>query len=127
MALDGDAQILDGLAILLAAWGHEVFAGQDVEELRRRHAAAGGPPIDLVIADYRLAGGMSGSEAIARLSGYLGHAVPTLIVTGDTSPERLRELTATGRIVLHKPAAPERLRAAIREATGAGGVVSGAG
>ena len=69
---------------------------------------------------------MSGSEAIARLSGYLGHAVPALIVTGDTSPERLRELTATGRIVLHKPVAPERLRIAIREATGAGGVVSGA-
>lgn len=127
MALDDDAQILDGLAILLAAWGHEVFAGQDVEELRRRHAAAGGPPIDLVIADYRLAGGMSGSEAIARLSGYLGHAVPALIVTGDTSPERLRELTATGRIVLHKPVAPEHLRAAIRQVTGAGGGVSGAG
>lgn len=127
MALDDDAQVLDGLASLLAAWGHEVFAGQDVAQLRSCHVAAGGSPIDLMIADYRLAGGMSGSEAIEQLSGYLGRHVPALIVTGDTSPERLSELSATGRIVLHKPVAPERLRTAIREATGAGADVSGAG
>lgn len=125
MALDDDARVLDGLAILLAAWGHEVFAGQDVAQLRSRHVAAGGPPIDLIIADYRLAGGMSGSEAIEQLSGYLGRHVPALIVTGDTSPERLRELSATGRIVLHKPVAPERLRTAIHQASGAGAGCSG--
>lgn len=119
MALDDDTQVRDGLSTLLAAWGYEVLAGRDVEELRGRHLAAGGPPIHLIIADYRLAGGITGSEAIARLSGHLGHDVPALIVTGDTSPECLRELTATGRIVLHKPVAPERLRAAVHEAVGA--------
>ncbi|MCP4564241.1 MAG: hybrid sensor histidine kinase/response regulator [Bosea sp.] len=127
MVLDDDAQALDGLSTLLATWGYEVFAGRDVEDLCSRHAAAGGPPVHLAIADYRLGGGIIGSEAIVRLSGYLGHSIPALIVTGDTSPERLRELTATGRIVLHKPVAPECLRAAIHQAVGTGESVTSPG
>ncbi|MCV9936439.1 ATP-binding protein [Boseaceae bacterium BT-24-1] len=114
MVLDDDMQVLDGIAMLLAAWGYEPLAGRDVEALRHRHAGAGGQPVYLIIADYRLGGGMSGSEAIALLIEHLGYPVPVLIVTGDTSPERLRELTATGHAVLHKPVAPERLQAAIR-------------
>ncbi len=116
MVLDDDAQVLDGIATLLAAWGYEPLAGRDVEELCRSHAAAGGRPVHLIIADYRLGSGVAGSEAIARLIDHLGYPVPALIVTGDTSPERLRELTATGRTVLHKPVAPERLQAAIGDA-----------
>ncbi|AZO81653.1 hypothetical protein B5U98_09540 [Bosea sp. Tri-39] len=116
MVLDDDMPVLDGIAMLLAAWGYESFAGRDVEALCRRHAGAGQQPVHLIIADYRLGGGMSGSEAIAQLIEHLGYPVPALIVTGDTSPERLRELTATGHTVLHKPVAPERLQAAIGDA-----------
>lgn len=116
MVVDDDTQVLAGLATLLAAWGYDSFCGADVEELCRRHQAAGARPVDLIIADYRLKRDLTGSEAIARLELYLGYPVPALIITGDTSPERLRELTATGHRVLHKPVAPERLQAAIREA-----------
>ncbi|WP_244448732.1 hybrid sensor histidine kinase/response regulator [Bosea sp. LC85] len=116
MVVDDDVQVLAGLATLLAAWGHDPVCGADVEELCRRHEAAGADSVHLIIADYRLKRGLTGSEAIARLERYLGYRVPALIVTGDTSPERLRDLTATGRLVLHKPVAPERLQAAIREA-----------
>lgn len=115
MVVDDDTQVLAGLATLLAAWGYDSFCGADVEELCRRHQAAGARPVDLIIADYRLERDLTGSEAIARLELYLGYPVPALIITGDTSPERLRELTATGHRVLHKPVAPERLQAAIRE------------
>ncbi len=116
MVVDDDAQVLAGLATLLTAWGYEPFAGADVEALCRRHEEAGAGPVHLIIADYRLESGVTGSEAIARLESHLGYRVAALIVTGDTSPKRLRELTATGRRVLHKPVAPERLQAAIREA-----------
>lgn len=125
MVVDDDAQVLAGIAILLAAWGYEPFAGTDVEELCRRHEAAGAAPVYLIIADYRLKAGLTGSQAIERLQGYLGYHAPALIVTGDTSPERLRELTATGCRVLHKPVAPENLRAAIREAVGGGAALAG--
>lgn len=117
MVLDDDAQALDGIATLLRAWGHEVAAGMDVETLCRQHAAAGLGQVDLVIADYRLGGGLTGSAAAERLFARLGYCAPVLIVTGDTMPERLRELNTTGHRVLHKPVAPEDLQAAIRELT----------
>jgi signal transduction histidine kinase/CheY-like chemotaxis protein len=114
MVLDDDPQVLDGIVGLLAAWEHQAIAGTDIEELFRRHVATGTGGVDLVIADYRLAAGLTGSEAVERLAGMLGYRPPTLIITGDTLPERLRELSASGHRVLHKPVAADALQAAIR-------------
>ncbi|WP_448951221.1 ATP-binding protein [Labrys neptuniae] len=118
MVLDDDAGVLDGLIALLTAWGYRVHAGTTVEELCRGHDARGvhPAPVDLIIADYRLAGGVTGSEAIERLIAHLGYSVPALIVTGDTTPQRMRDLAASGHEVLHKPLAPDLLQAAIRRA-----------
>lgn len=118
MVVDDDRQVLEGIAVLLSTWGHRGFTGASVDAVRRRHAEAGAPPVDIIIADYRLADGMTGVAAIERLAGHLGYRVPALIVTGDTSPERLRELAASGHVLLHKPLAPDRLQAAIRRAAG---------
>ena len=43
-----------------------------------------------------------------------GRDVPAVIITGDTGPERLRELSGTGQQLLHKPVQPARLRAVLR-------------
>lgn len=115
MVLDDDPQVLDGIVGLLAAWEHQAIAGTDIEALSRRHAETGAGHVDLVIADYRLAAGLTGSEAAERLAGMLGYHPPTLIITGDTLPERLRELSASGHRVLHKPVAADALQAAIRD------------
>jgi hypothetical protein len=45
-----------------------------------------------------------------------GTNVPAIIVTGDTQPERLREVSDTGYPLLYKPLAPMRLRAALTAA-----------
>ncbi|MBN8941435.1 MAG: hybrid sensor histidine kinase/response regulator [Rhizobiales bacterium] len=116
MVIDDDLQVLEGVALLLPSWGHRCFMGATVDEVRRRHAEAGAPPVDIIIADYRLADGMAGTAAVERLTGHLGYRVPALIVTGDTSPERLRELAASGHVLLHKPLAPDALQQAIRRA-----------
>ncbi|MGO4668212.1 hybrid sensor histidine kinase/response regulator [Bosea sp. 2RAB26] len=115
MVLDDDPQVLDANVSLLTAWGHEAIAGTDVEELCRRHAKVGAGRVDLIIADYRLKAGLTGSEAVERLAEKLGYRARALIVTGDTMPERLRELNSTGYRVLHKPVAPDALQAAIRQ------------
>lgn len=113
MVLDDDPQVLGALVALLSAWGHEALAGTDVGELCRRHVATGAGHVDLVIADYRLKAGQTGSEALEQLAAELGYGAPALIVTGDTLPERLRALNESGYHVLHKPVAPEALQAAI--------------
>jgi two-component system, sensor histidine kinase len=44
-----------------------------------------GNRIDLLICDYHLSGGESGTQVIAALRGILGASLPVLLTTGDTS------------------------------------------
>ena len=53
-------------------------------------------------------------DVIATVRGAAGRDVPAVIITGDTGPERLRELSGTGQQLLHKPVQPARLRAVLR-------------
>lgn len=125
IVVDDDAQVLDALSYQLRVWGCAVYAGLDAQQARRAHEDAqhrGDAPVDLIIADYRLAGGVHGAEAIRRLIDYLGASVPAAIVTGDTSPERLREARASGHRLLHKPVAIEQLRELIEQSALAGQV-----
>ncbi len=66
------------------------------------------------MVDYRLRGEVSGLEAVAVLQKNLRRYVPTLIITGDTDPEHLREAEASGYPLLHKPVQPAKLRSAVR-------------
>ena len=108
--IDDEADALDGLAHLLETWGHQVWAGRSPDQVIA--ALDRGEP-DLLITDYRLGGGMTAMEAVAMVRGHLGRDLPTIIVTGDTAPDRLREASESGHILLHKPVDPEALRQAI--------------
>ena len=66
-------------------------------------------PPDLGISDYRLRELRTGAEAIAALRAEFGAALPALLITGDTAPQRLREARATGVPLLHKPVLPSEL------------------
>ncbi len=81
------------LGDLLAFWGHTVYAGATVEAVCAAHQRArtdGPAPVDLILADFRLAAQVTGRQAIAWLREYLDTEVPGLIVTGDTAPDRLK-------------------------------------
>jgi CheY-like chemotaxis protein len=51
-----------------------------------------------------------GPEAIRRLRQAAGAPIPAFVITGDTAPERLREASAAGFHLLHKPVSPMALR-----------------
>jgi CheY-like chemotaxis protein len=67
----------------------------------------------LIICDFRLRHGASGLDVLARLQSEYNDTLPSILVTGDTAPERLREAQGTNAIVLHKPLTPQRLREAM--------------
>jgi CheY-like chemotaxis protein len=69
-----------------------------------------------IIADYRLGDGVTGVEAIRAIKSILAATTPAIIVTGDTSPDRIREVQASGYPLLHKPLDAEQLLAAIQTA-----------
>ncbi|MFK4811312.1 ATP-binding protein [Devosia sp. ZW T5_3] len=109
--IDDEQDALDGLVNLLEVWGHHVWAGISAEQLI---ATMGGGTPDLLVTDYRLGDGITGIAAAEAVWRHLGRTIPIIIVTGDTAPDRLRETTASGHKLLHKPVDPDALKQAIK-------------
>jgi CheY-like chemotaxis protein len=87
------------------------LTGEDVIEAV--HARGRLP--DLIIADYRLGGGATGTDLIDRLRRELDPEIPAILITGSAAPERVAEAAAHHYDVLLKPVQAEALRALIDE------------
>jgi signal transduction histidine kinase len=112
LVIDDEAAVREGMHAVLQGWGCEtMLAGSEEEALAE---LGGGAPPDVIVADFRLRAERTGADAIRRLHTALERAVPALIVTGDTAPERLREARASGFQLVHKPVPPAKLRAFLR-------------
>jgi signal transduction histidine kinase/CheY-like chemotaxis protein len=112
MVIDDDTLVLDGMRSILQGWGCEVETAVSGDAALARLEADGARP-DLIISDSRLTDGESGIDAIARLRAAAGAPIPALVITGDTAPERLREASAGGFPLLHKPVSPMALRTTV--------------
>jgi signal transduction histidine kinase/CheY-like chemotaxis protein len=108
--IEDDAGVRHGMALLLGRWGVTVLDAADAETLLRRADPAALARVDAVIADYRLAAGRDGVEAVAALRTRCGRTLPALIVSGDTAPQRVDEIRASGLDWLAKPVPAARLR-----------------
>jgi CheY-like chemotaxis protein len=60
-------------------------------------------PFALLMCDYRLSNGDNGLDVGLRLQRRFGLQAPLMLVTGETSPERLQHVRASGVPVLFKP------------------------
>lgn len=108
--IEDDPLIRDGLAGAMRGWGCDVLAGENAQEVI---AASGDLPPDVVLADYRLREGRTGTGEIHVVNARFGTAAPAILLTGETAPETLAEMTSAGFPVLHKPVMPVKLRAAL--------------
>jgi CheY-like chemotaxis protein len=115
LVVDDEEDIRTAVAEVLQRWGcHAVTAASGSEAVAALRVRGGRP--DAMIVDYQLADGESGLDAIALLEAAFAGPLPAIIVTGDTRPERLREAREIGHLLLYKPLAPMRLRAALTAA-----------
>jgi two-component system, chemotaxis family, CheB/CheR fusion protein len=114
LVIDDDPAVLESLQLFLIGDGFEVLATTDPSLALELFADK--PPPALMIADYRLHGGETGAAAIKRLNDHFGVAVPGILLTGDTSPERIREANSSTLTLLHKPIDPRELATSIRDA-----------
>jgi signal transduction histidine kinase/CheY-like chemotaxis protein len=112
VVIDDDPIVLKGMGGILRSWHCEVVAAESAEEALQGVIGLGRLP-DLIVADYRLAGNQTGTEAVKRIRGALGDSIPAFLISGDTAPERLRDASANGFYLLHKPVPPMRLRAVL--------------
>jgi signal transduction histidine kinase/ActR/RegA family two-component response regulator len=112
--IDDDALAREAMRGLMSSWGCEVVAAASAAEAALKLAAYRRMP-DLIVSDFRLAGGGTGLQAIAQLRSAFGAQIPACLVTGDTSTDVLREIECAGLHALTKPVAPLRLRALVSQ------------
>lgn len=115
LVIDDERTILEGLQVVLSNWGAEVMAAQTRNEALALADDWERPP-DLVVSDLLLQGGDNGLDVLAALERHprgIGEATARLLVTGETKPDRLREVANSGVAVLYKPVSPKLLRQAI--------------
>ena len=110
LLVEDEAPLRLALTLSLQGWGWQVEAHDSLSALKAR----GQGPWGLLISDYRLPDGL-GSEVLA-WARERQPDLPALVITGDTAPQRLRELDALGVPVLHKPFRPEHLKSLIERA-----------
>jgi CheY-like chemotaxis protein len=110
--VDDDDAVRRSTAMLLRAAGFETReaaygeqALSQIETLRGR--------LDVLIVDYDLGHPLTGAEVAEEFARLLGHAVPTVILTGDPANAEVPWLTDAPVWVARKPIAPETLLAAL--------------
>lgn len=109
VVVDDEAPILEGMRGLLVGWQCEVVAVES-KALALAAAQSAGKVPDVIISDYRLRDDENGIDVIRALRASFGSAIPGILVTGDTAPDRLREAEQSGFYLIHKPVRPAKLR-----------------
>jgi CheY-like chemotaxis protein len=108
VVVDDEASVRLGMQSLLESWGCRCIAApgaqEAIDELHNKKP-------DFIIADFRLRDNQNGIDAVRALRAALGSTIPAVVVSGDTAVERLREVSAAGLTMLHKPLKAVRLRA----------------
>jgi signal transduction histidine kinase len=114
--IDDDKDVLEAMRLLVTQWQYQVITAHSADAAVALLATTAIDELNQIVhivSDYRLADGLNGADAIRAVLNQLKRDVPATIITGDTSPERIREAATSGFKVLHKPLEPELLRAVI--------------
>jgi len=112
VVIEDDQDVREAMQNLLTDWGLRVLAAETSDEVLASAQADVAPA--LVISDYHLPNCETGITAIARLREVWGEDLPAMLISGDTSPENVLTMAASGLSVLHKPVRPAKLRALLQ-------------
>jgi CheY-like chemotaxis protein len=112
--IDDDPLVLEAMRGILQSWGCSVATAKSNAAMLAVLAGHHRRP-DLIISDYRLGHGRTGFDVIEQLRSTFGAQIPAFLISGDTAPERLREASASGYYLLHKPVLPMTLRSVVSQ------------
>ena len=112
LLIEDDQSALNALEQLLGMWKMELLSSTSGADAEQKLRARQFKP-DLIITDYRLEGGETGIDALQRIKALIDD-VPVIFMTGDDFTQVQNALGNRYPHLLHKPVAPAKLRALIR-------------
>jgi signal transduction histidine kinase/CheY-like chemotaxis protein len=116
LVIDDDEAVRLGMQALLESWGCACRSAQSCADALVQLRAAGDAAAPRgIVTDIRQRHQETGKQALEALRAHLGRHVPAILMTGDTSPQRLRDAQSTDALLLHKPVSARQLRAALAE------------
>lgn len=113
--IEDEEEIRQGMEIMLNDNGYMCISAESAEELLAALDSESLIP-DILVTDYRLRENKTGVQAVHTIGAKLDQTLPAIIITGDTSPNRVKEATESGFTLLHKPVEPKELLTAIHNA-----------
>ncbi len=99
LVVDDEISVRSGMSTLLGNLGCRVLLADGTESAVE--VASKSEP-DIVLADFRLRDDDTGLAAIERLR-VIYPGIPAIVISGDTAPDRLQEISRSGIPVLVKP------------------------
>lgn len=106
--IDDDVNVRRGMISILESFEFKAVAAESANEMIRKLRLQSHMP-DIIIADYRLLENQTGDMAIHQVRSAFGIDFPAMIITGDTSPARVKEAASSGFELMHKPVEPVEL------------------
>jgi CheY-like chemotaxis protein len=110
--VDDDEAMRRSTAMLLRSAGFETREAISGEQALSQAESLRGR-LDVLIVDYDLGPSMTGTEVAEAFARLLGHAVPTVILTGDPANAEVPWLTDAPVWLARKPMLPDTLLAAL--------------
>jgi len=112
LIVDDDEDILLGMQLVFSSWGCQTLLASNADDAVKMVFDEPIQP-EYLLCDLQLAGGKSGLDVIRAINRDRPNPLPAAIVTGNTSPHRLKEIKAEGVTILHKPVVPDALKSTI--------------
>ena len=115
LVVDDDPIVLNATKTLLEILHYDAVCAESAEkamDLVRRQ----GSKIRLALLDYRLPGDWDGIQLLQAIRDLLDWDLPAVLITGDTSIDRLKQVRISGLPLLHKPIELAVLRRHLDEA-----------
>ena len=112
LVIDDNEAILKAMSSLLESWDCIVITSNSVKstkEIAKNHIGR----IDAIIADFRLRKNTTGVDAIQAFNEIASYHPSAMLITGETAPEKIQEVSSHGIPVLHKPIKGPHLKIAL--------------
>jgi|TARA_B110000977_G_C10621468_1_gene316375 CheY-like chemotaxis protein len=112
LCIDNETSILLGMEQLLRGWGCTVITALDMSQALQNLVDADIQP-NVILADYHLDQGQTGTAAIARIRQVYHDHIPAICITADRTEEVAKAIADEDALLLNKPLKPAALRATL--------------